>query len=86
MTEFLNLPPELRYMIYDYALESILARPVRTIWPQEVLKADIYVPRTIAVPRRRLLGSRRPLSVMLDREDPVVYIRDIAPLVSLART
>ncbi|KAH0291078.1 hypothetical protein M436DRAFT_67288 [Aureobasidium namibiae CBS 147.97] len=92
MTGFLDLPYELRYMVYDNLLEMRWAIGDRIFWVPEV---DINMHPAMAISRRkgedfRPTGGpyifRKRGTVTRGREYPTVNLYNITLLVSLART
>jgi len=92
MTGFLDLPYELRYMVYDNLLRMRWIMDDRIFWVPEV---DINMHPTMAISRLkgedfRPTGGpyifRKRGTVVRGREYPTVNLYNITPLVSLART
>ena len=87
MTGFLDLPPELRNIIYNDVLQTIPTKNDPIVWLPDVLEVDIDKHPTIAISRLQITGLEYGrLSAGLQCQYPSLYLRDIAPLVSLART
>jgi len=92
MTGFLDLPYELRYMVYDNLLEMRWIMDDRIFWVPGV---DIIMHPAMAISRRkgedfRPTGGpyifRKRGTVTRGREYPTVSLYNITPLVCLART
>jgi hypothetical protein len=87
MTGFLDLPLELRYIIYDNVLETIIAENNRIFWGPKVWNADTLQPVT-TTERRKIEGIRPNGGAFLLHGfwcSPVTH-RDIAYLVPLAQS
>jgi hypothetical protein len=96
MTGFVDLPLELRMMVYNEVLKMIWVADDRIFWVPEVSEVDINKIPTIAISRRQGEDFRptggpyifRPPAFFyrLGKEYPTVNLNYITPLVSLART
>lgn len=88
MTEFLDLPPELRYIIYNNVLETIIAENDRICWGPKVWKIDTVVKPTIPIKRVKISDIRPNGEAFLLHGFwcPPVTHRDIACLVFLAQS
>ncbi|KAG9650135.1 hypothetical protein KCU95_g9867, partial [Aureobasidium melanogenum] len=88
MTGFLDLPHEVRKTVYNNVLEIIIAGRKRIFWVPDVLEQDInHQALDITYRRGRDFSPQEhgPF-VWLGQEWPAAHHRDIASLMSLART
>jgi hypothetical protein len=89
MTGFLDLPLELRNMVYKNVLERIKAENHRIFWTFDGMKVDSHMDRDIRFPRgdsRSCLGRVGRPSKYYHHQSSSVNHRDISLLVSLAQT
>jgi hypothetical protein len=88
MTGFLDLPPELRLIVYANILETIKARDLDVFWTSDGLEVDLSMDSCIAIPKRMGKYRRRTMEPPKNkrRQNPSVSHRCITPLLSLAQT
>ncbi|CAD0085253.1 unnamed protein product [Aureobasidium mustum] len=88
MTGFLNLPFEVRKIVYDNVLANTVGEYKRVFWVPDILEKNIDH-QTLAITYRRGSNFRRqgngPFGAF-GSECPAIHHRDTAPLISLART
>ncbi|KAH0346591.1 hypothetical protein KCU81_g3879, partial [Aureobasidium melanogenum] len=88
MTGFLDLPYEVREIVYNKVLGIIIARRERILWVPDVLEQDINH-QTLAITYRRARdfdSQEHGILLWIGDRWPAVRHRDIASFVSLART
>lgn len=88
MTGILNLPLEVRKVVYNNVLATITAERKRIFWIPDVLEQNIDH-KTLAITYRREKDFRPQEHgpfVWYGYEWPAVHHRDTTPLISLART